>query len=412
MNHTKFAALVAILVFSFASLYAADTVTLNMVVNVPAEHAKVLEGIANDFSAQNPGIKIDFSTPGGAYEDLMKIKMAANDMPDLFSTHGWAQLRYGKFLADLKARPWAKQVSDAMKNIVTDKAGKLYVLPFDADVSGPVYNVDVLKQYNIKVPNTIDEFLAACETIKTKSNGAVTPITMSSVGWVEAQFFDFFATPYFISSKTSAYGDKFKDGSFDWKKYDEIYQTWLNMWKKGYMNKDMLSATFEDNIKAMASGKAAFGFFGGYMISEAKKLNPSIKLDMMPIPAVRKGDVPTWVGGEKTTLGIWKDTKHMKEALLVIDFFARPENVAKVAAFTQLPPGLKGVPMNAGDLGPTYERYATTPVFAYFDREYLPSGMWDVMCKTSQDIIAGAKTPREASLEMEREYKRLRSAKK
>jgi raffinose/stachyose/melibiose transport system substrate-binding protein len=138
------------------------------------------------------------------------VALAANDLPDLFTTHSWATIRYGSFLADLSGRSWAKQMTDSMKGIVTDKAGKLYVLPFDSDVSGPVFNVDVLKQYGIAVPTAMDQFLAACETIKTKSKGAVTPITVSSCGWVEAQFFDFFATPYFISAKGSAYGDQLK----------------------------------------------------------------------------------------------------------------------------------------------------------------------------------------------------------
>ncbi|MDI5788653.1 hypothetical protein PO124_10375 [Bacillus licheniformis] len=29
-------------------------------------------------------------------------QMAANDMPDLFDTHGWAKIRYGEYTADLK----------------------------------------------------------------------------------------------------------------------------------------------------------------------------------------------------------------------------------------------------------------------------------------------------------------------
>jgi raffinose/stachyose/melibiose transport system substrate-binding protein len=412
MFHRKSFALVALAAVLTAGAFAADTVTLTMMTNLPAEHGKVLEGIANDFMAQNPGIKIDFSAPGATYEQTMKVKMAANDMPDLFSTHGWAKARYGNFLADLSGRPWAKSVSDGIKDIVTDASGKLYTLPFDVDVSGPIYNIDLFNQYGIAVPKTMAELLAAAETIKAKSKGTVVPFTVSTCGWVEAQFFDFFATPAFISAAGSKEGEALKAGTFDWKKYDELYQVWSDMNKKGYINKDSLTTNFNDNIKAMATGKAAIGFFGTYMISEAKKLNPKVNLGMMPIPAFRAGDTPTWVGGEKSTLGVWKDTKHPKEAMMVIDFFARPENVAKVAAFTMLPPGLKGVAMNAGDMGPTFEKYASTRTFPYFDREFLPNGMWDVMCKTSAAVLAGAQTPRQASQEMEREYNRLRTAAK
>ena len=412
MSHKKIAVLLALASITIGAAFAAETVTLYMTTNAPAESAKVQEAIANDFMAANPGIKIEFSAPGATYEQLMNVKMAANDMPDLFATHGWAKSRYGNFLADLSGRPWAKQVSDAIKPLVTDSKGKLYVLPFDVDQSGIVYNTDIFKQYNLSVPSTMDEFLKVCETIKTKSKGAITPVTVSSCGWVEAQFFDYFATPYFISAKSSAYGDAFRNGSFDWKKYDEINQVWIDMYQKGYLSKDMLTSTFDNDIRAMATGKAAIGFFGSFMISEVKKQNPDIHMDMMPIPSVRKGDVPTWVGGEKYTLGVWKDSKHPKEAMMAIDFFAKPENVAKVAAFSQLPPGLKGVKMEAGEMGTTFAKYAKTPVFPYFDREFLPSGMWDVMCKNSQSLVAGAMNARQASAEMQSEYTRLRSAKK
>jgi len=42
---------------------------------------------------------------------------------------------------------------------------------------------------------------------------------------------------------------------------------------------------------------------------------------------------------------------------------------------------------------------------------YLPNGMWDVMCKNGQDLLAGGITPREFSENMKKEYERLRAAK-
>ena len=50
--------------------------------------------------------------------------------------------------------------------------------------------------------------------------------------------------------------------------------------------------------------------------------------------------------------------------------------------------GINGVEAEIGDIGTYYDKYADVETFPYFDREYLPSGMWDVMCATGADILA------------------------
>lgn len=381
-------------------------VTLTMTTNVVGEHADILEGFAKAYEELHTNVTIDFTAPGGEYENMMKVKMAANDMPDIFSTHGWAKARYSEYLADLSNQPWADQVSAAFSPIVTDDDGALLVLPFDQDQSGPVFNVTVFEEYGIEIPNTLDELMAACETILTESNGEVVPIVCAAEGWQEAQFFDFFATPLLISP-TDNYADALLDQSFDWSNWDYLAEVWLEMWDKGYINEDVFTAKYDDNVASFAQGKSAIGFFGPYFIEEAKKVNPDFKGDMMPIPSIYEEDAPTFVGGEKTTLGVWKDSPNLDVALDFLNFCAQPENVEKVVAYTKLPPAIDGAAMNAGDLTATYEKYSNLRTFPYFDRVYLPNGMWDVMCKNSQALLGGSITPAEFSEDMENEFIRL-----
>src|SRR5688572_29958725 len=142
-----------------------EVITLSVMLQGAGIQMELLEKIARQFEQENPDIKIEFSAPGKDYESLMKIKMAANDMPDVFSTHGWAKVRYGAFLTDLADQPWASQIDAAIAPAVTDEAGKVYVLPLDQQKTGPVYNVDILNEYGVEVPLTWADFLAACETI-------------------------------------------------------------------------------------------------------------------------------------------------------------------------------------------------------------------------------------------------------
>ncbi|WP_372630817.1 ABC transporter substrate-binding protein [Cohnella sp.] len=385
-------------------------VTLNVMTNINDQQAKVLEDIARAFEQENPDINVEFSAPGAEYENIMKVKMASNAMPDVFSTHGWSKIRYADYLADLKDEAWVSQIDEAIKPAVTDESGKVYVLPMDQDKSGPVYNADVLEKFGIAVPKTWDEMIQAAETIKTKSNGEVTAFHIGGAdSWPIGQFFDFFATPAFISAEKNN-ASQFLDGTFDWAQFDKLPQMFLDMQTRGYLNKDVLTAKYTDSAKAFAEGKAAFGIYGPYLIDEAKKINPNLKGGLMPIPSIAAGDQPTLAGGEKSTWGVWKDSPNLEAAKKFVAFYAKPENVAKVATSQILPPGLKGVTIDAGELTDDFEQYKDLRVIPYFDRVYLPNGMWDVMCKNGQDLLAGGITVREYSENMKLEYERLRSA--
>jgi raffinose/stachyose/melibiose transport system substrate-binding protein len=389
---------------------APEQVTLSVMTNRIGEQAKLLEDIAQKFEQENPDVKIDFSAPGKDYESLMKIKMAANDMPDVFSTHGWAKIRYGNFLADLHDQLWAAQIDQAIKPAVTDESGKVYVLPMDQEKTGPVFNADVLKKYNIEVPTTWDELLAACETIKTQSAGEVTCIHMGGGDdWPVGQYYDFFSTPLAISPKVND-AQALLDGTYDWNKYTVLSANLLELQQKGYLNKDVLTAKYSDSAKAFAEGKAAFGFYGAFLCEEALKTNPNLKCGLMPIPTLMTSDTPTFAGGEMTTWGVWKDSKHQDAAKRLVAYYAKPENVTAVANSNKLPAGLSGVQVDAGYLTQYYTQYDDLRTYTYFDRIYLPNGMWDVLYTNGQAVLAGGLTPEQATETMAKEYARLRAA--
>ncbi|MBW5445543.1 extracellular solute-binding protein [Cohnella sp. CFH 77786] len=367
---------------------------------------EVYKQIAAAFTSENPNIEVDLQFPGSEYENILKVKMAANDLPDVFDTHGWAVVRYGKYLADLRDEPWVPNMTDTIKDVVTDKDGKVHALVMSEAKDGLTYNVDMLKQYNIEPPKTFDELMAAAEKIKKESKGAVTPFFFSGIDdWMIGQFFDYFATSQLISPQQNE-AQNLLNKTFDWKKWTPLPEKYLEMFKKGYINKDVLTAKYSDLPQQFAEGKVAFTLLGPSFADEVHKINPDLKIGFMPVPSMVSGDEPNFSGGERYTFGAWKDGKHLKEAKQLIAFFAKTENMEKIANVTKLPPGLKGVSATH-EFTEYYEKYANIRVFPYFDRVYLPSGMWDVMCKTGSALLGGSVTPEQFSEKMKQEAERL-----
>jgi raffinose/stachyose/melibiose transport system substrate-binding protein len=383
-----------------------ESVTLSVLMNIayPAVQ-EAYKGIAQDFEKANPNIKVDLQFPG-EYENLLKVKMAANDLPDVFDTHGWAQVRYGKYLADLRGESWVPQMTDTIKDVVTDKQGKVYVLPISEAKDGISYNVNVLKKYNIEVPKTMDELMAASEKIKTESKGEVTPFYFAGAdNWTVGEHFDLFATSQLISPKDNS-AAALLDGSFDWSKWTPLATSFKEMYDKGYMNKDVVTAKYADLAKLFATDKVAFFDGGPSFADDAYKVNKDVKIGIMPVPAIAPGDTPNFSGGERDTMGVWKDSKHQAEAKQLLAFYAKPENMAKIANVIKLPAGLKGVTATH-EFASYYDQYKDVRVFPYFDRVYLPNGMWDVMCTNGLDLITGHITADKFSQIMKENVTRL-----
>jgi raffinose/stachyose/melibiose transport system substrate-binding protein len=284
-------------------------------------------------------------------------------------------------------------------------------LPLDQLEGGLVYNATVFQKYGINPDDikTMTDLGNAFNTIKTKSNGTVTPIAMAGGdGWPVGQIFDTLSTGYFT---TAAQNDisSLEDGSFDWSKWTSFVSIIQGWSKDGYFAKDMLTQKFADNAKDLANGKVAVSFYGESIVYAAMQYNPNFKPGDMPMPATWPGDTGTVLTGENATFGIWKDSKYTAQAEQLLDMFAEPENIQTFCQAEQLPAGLSGETVDLGWFNPYVTKYANVRKMGVFDRTYLPNGIWDTMTNEGAALIAGSLTPTQFSSDMKSEYTRLRS---
>ena len=318
----------------------------------------------------------------------MKTKMSANELPDVFTTHGWSVARYSDYLMPVNDLDWASDINDQIKPVITDSEGNMYVLPIDMDIAGIICNMTVLEEAGVNPDDikTWDDFAAACDKIKAAGK---TPIHMGGKdSWTIGQYFDWAAPSYYITDEADSHADELKNGTFDTAVWEEVAGM-MDQWvKAGYFNEDVLTADYNADVQALAQDEAAFCFYGNSGIVDTLAVNPDANLGMMPIPSASTSDEPSLIAGEDIAVGVWKDSKVQEEAVELLNYLAQPEVTKTIAEAAGNKAGLNGVETDIGSIGEYYDKYADVETFPYFDREYLPSGMWDVMCSTGADILS------------------------
>jgi len=384
-----------------------EPVTLDFTTNSSGGTLDAFKEIVAQFNKDHPGITVELAELGKDFNALMTAKMASNDLPDLFSTAGWSVRRFGEYLLPLNDREWAGQIADQIQPVVTNAAGHLVALPMDVDISGMVYNKALLQELGIAVPETWEQFLAACETIK---KAGYTPIAVAGKETSDvAGLMSRIALSLLVQSHPG-YKAEFEQGSFDWSQFGVVTDFVENLKAKGYLNADYLTADKATLYAEFARNKVVFAFQSNQTIAEIKKLNPAADVSMMRLPVQDTSTAPFLVSGERDSVGVWKDTKHPQEALTFIDYLAQPENVRKIAEAYSLPAGLKGVEVNLGALQDTFDQYQDAVVSNHFDRQYLPNGMFTTLGTVGSGFLSGTMDKQTVIKTMSEDYSRLSNA--
>lgn len=235
------------------------TVTFWHAMNGAQEEA--LTKITEDFMKENPKIKIELQNQS-QYSDLQaKINStlpSPKDLPTISQAYpGWLwNAAQDDMLVDLKPYMDDKTIGwgdqEEIRKPLLEGAqieGKQYGIPFNKSTEALVYNADLLKEYGVAVPKTLEELKEASKTIYEKSNHEV-------VG----AGFDSLNNYYVIGMENK--GEEFtKDLKFDSEKSKEVIDYYLDGVKDGYFriagSDKYLSGPFANGKVAMFIGSIA-----------------------------------------------------------------------------------------------------------------------------------------------------------
>ncbi len=234
----------------------AEKVTLTLLV----DNNTVLDGPKAVFEEiekkYNVATEIELRPGGAEGDNLVKTRLATGDMADLlmYNTGSLFQaLHPDQNFLDITNEAFMANVMDSFRTCVTYN-GKQYGVPFGfIGAGGLLYNKKVYSELQLSIPKTWDEFLANCEKVKTAGKTAV--IASYKDSWT-AQLFvlaDYYNVqselPDFAADYT-ANKAKYADSPAALSGFQKLEDTF----KKGFLNKDAVTTTYDMAVKMLAEG--------------------------------------------------------------------------------------------------------------------------------------------------------------
>lgn len=386
--------------FGGVAANAESGATIEVAYNLTTEDFSVFEQITKDFTAET-GINVTIYNGGDDYESAMKTRMSSGDLPDMWTTHGWSLIRYSEYMMNLNDQDWVANIDSGLKDVITNDDGELFILPITQAVAAIMYNKDVLEAAGVDATQirTWEDFDAACAAVKEKTDAAPIEICLGD-GYDSYSLEVIWPTLLTNPDLADNYAEALKDGSFDWDADGkEGMQMLANWYEAGYMNEDYVSCKKDDICKALANNEGAFTLYSTEMIPSVLAYNENANIGILPAPAKDENGASYFGTGEGnfSCFGIWKDTEYPDECKQFLEYLARPEVAVKIVQIDGGIPALTTIELNEAD-----KAAYTTNAFKeaqtqfdgdltydnFFDREYLPSGMWSVMADSVSTLLA------------------------
>jgi ABC-type glycerol-3-phosphate transport system substrate-binding protein len=313
---------------------AAEKVTLVMWHNHPEWKSRV-QAILDVFEKENPLIHIDLQEiPGPDYTVKRNTAMTAGEGPDLIAFSPGSQLREARdagYIVDLtdliKIDSLNASATDAAK--VDDK---VYALPILGLYTVALYyHKDIFEKYQLTPPTNWDELKAVSE--KLKANGIAPMMVPAQDGVIP-----FFLYMLAASSILKADGfEKVRAGTVKLTDPELLPAAQFLHDIFPYFQEGALGTPYVEGKALFAHGRAAMMEGGSADFAGYTEVNPDVKLGVVPFPSPAGVGAPSTVTGMEAPFAINKQTKHLDQAVIFLQWMLTKTPGQMVADHITLP---------------------------------------------------------------------------
>ena len=301
------------------------------------------EDAAREYEKTHPNVSIRVWGEPRIWEKL-RPRFNQGDVPDL-SWPGWGMDTWS-LVAENQVMPLDKYLDgpsydkktkwkDTFIPALLDKGkfnGHYYILPFNNNVYGWWYNVDMFKQHGWTPPKTYEELLVLCEKIK---KAGIAPITY------QGKYPDYMLRGFLFPWAISAGGyqafkdaENLKPGAWNSPAFLQAAQMVKQLADKGYFQSGAMGMDHTGSQMEFVLGRAAMIPCGTWLGSEMKKqIPPGFHMAFMNIPVLAKGKGdPT---ATSTAIEYWIVPAKSKHPDIAVDFYKFMTSLPKAKQFVQ-----------------------------------------------------------------------------
>ncbi len=295
-----------------------------------AENAEIIKTLVDEFNKENAasGVTVVLNTPADA-GTVLKTRLAKNDIPDIIAYGGdstYTELQSAGVLKDLSGADYLNTVQDAYMQMVYDvqknKEQVPYAVPYAANASGVIYNVDKFNELGLEVPKTWDEFL---DVIKKIEDSGETPFEYTFKDtWTLCCAWNSIAPDL----APDTFNDERRKGNTSFAAtHQEIAGKYLELMK--HAQKDILGTGYDDGNKAFANGEGVMMINGNWVLNQLVTANADVNVDMFAVPASNDTSHNYVTSGIDVLLCESKTSKYPEVADAFMSFMMRKENNQK-----------------------------------------------------------------------------------
>jgi raffinose/stachyose/melibiose transport system substrate-binding protein len=306
-------------------------------------------------------------------DTALQAALAKGQMPDIVAMGADAtfiQMAKNNVFKDLTGSAGLGKVSTVYSKMLQDAVGKPtpFALPYTVNAVPIIYNAELLKKYNVNVPTTWNELMAAAD--KIKAAGGTPFYNGFKDAWTVAPMWNALTA----NTEPSTFKQELVAGTASFAKDNTAAADRMKQFVT-YGQANQFGVNYNDANVAFANGNSVFYAQGIWTLPVLRQTNPNISLGTFAVPS----DDPSktiMVSGVDSLLAVTKSGNAQKEqaAMKFIDFLLDPNAAGEYANVAGLFSTVTGVKNNDAALTPL-QTYIDQGKVTDFDDHYYPPAM-------------------------------------